>query len=85
MKKLDKELVNSLHLLEDNDNSTEIDSEESISATNPTYNKNKKLILSDFMNINKENIYEAIINTKNKYIWLIKNNTIISELKKNNN
>ena len=85
MKKLDKELVNSLHLLEDNDNSTEIDSEEAISAAYPTYNKNKKLLLSNFMNINKENIYEAKINTKNKYIRLIKNNTIISELKKNNN
>ena len=49
------------------------------------YNKNKKLLLSNFMNINKENINEAKINTKNKYIWLIKNNTITSELKKNNN
>ena len=66
MKKLDKELIKSLNLLEDNDNSTEMDSEESL------IDKNKKLLLSNYIYINKENIEKAIINTKNKYIWLIK-------------
>ena len=70
--KLDEQLVNYMNLLEDNDISTEVESEESIPNSNNEDNNSKKIILSNYLYINEENIKQARLNTINKYLLLMK-------------
>ena len=74
-KKFD-ELYLSLHLFDDNDNSTEIDSEESIPTIKPDNKKFKKLLINDILYVNKDNINQTKINVINKYYWLLKKKKI---------
>jgi hypothetical protein len=82
--KLDEELCQSLNLLDENEYSTEVESEECLSSLKPVAAKRKKLLLKDILNINKENIIRAKMNTINKYISLAQNNGLISNLQNNN-
>ena len=82
--KLDEELCQSLNLLDENEYSTEVESEECLSSLKPAVAKRKKLLLKDFLNINKESLIRAKVNTINKYISLAQNNGLISNLQNNN-
>ena len=70
------ELYLSLHLFDDNDISTEIDSEESIPTIKPVNKKFKKLLINDILYVNKDNINQTKINVINKYYWLLKKKKI---------
>lgn len=82
--KLDEELCQSLNLLDENEYSTEVESEECLSPLKPVAAKRKKILLKDFLNINKENIIRAKMYTVNKYISLAQNNGLISNFQNNN-
>ena len=82
--KLDEELCQSLNLLDENEYSTEVESEECLSSLKPVATKRKKILLKDFLNINKENIIRAKMYTVNKYISLAQNNGLISNFQNNN-
>ena len=75
-KKFDEELCVSLHLFDDNDISTEIDSEESVPTIRPVNKKFKKLLINDCLYVNKDNINQTKINVINKYYWLVKKKKI---------
>ena len=82
--KLDEELCQSLNLLDENEYSTEVESEECLSSLKPVASKRNKILLKDFLIINKENIIRAKMNTINKYISLAQNKGLISNLQQNN-
>ena len=65
-----------MNLLEDNDISTEVESEEAIPSSNTDDNKSKKIILSNYLYINEENIIQARINVINKYLLMMKNEAL---------
>ena len=65
-----------MNLLEDNDISTEVESEEAIPSSNTDDNKSKKIILSNYLYINEENIIQARINIINKYLLMMKNEAL---------
>ena len=57
-------------LLDKNDNSTEVKSDESLLTQKPILRNNKKLLVNNFLIINKKNINQAKIDTINKYYEL---------------
>ena len=81
--KLDDELCQSLNL-DENDYSTEVESEESTYIQQPTFKKNKKLMINNFLVINKENINQAKINIINKYYWLAQNSSQFTQFNNKN-
>ena len=56
-----------MNLLDESDNSTEVESDESILTQKPILRNNKKLLVNNFLIINKKNINQAKIDTINKY------------------
>ena len=82
-KKLDEELCQSLNLLDENDNSTEVDSEEFISTTKPLLKKNKKFLVNNFLIINEDNINRTKIDVINKYYLLAYRQILYKQLNNN--